>query len=45
LVSWRRKRQLPTDSLRQNLYAILTISEQFVPGADLKSAAERLRQG
>jgi hypothetical protein len=30
------------DKLRNNLYAILTISDQFLPHADLKKATEKI---
>lgn len=34
--------ELSVDDLKRNLYAILTVSEQFVPGCGLKTQAERL---
>lgn len=34
---------LSTESLKRNLYAILTISEQFIPGAGLKATADQLQ--
>ena len=33
---------MPADELKRNLYAILTIAEQFVPGCGLKASADRL---
>lgn len=36
---------LELDKLRNNLHAILTISEQFLPNAGLKQATEKLYQG
>lgn len=37
-----REGELSTDELKRNLYAILTVSDQFCPGAGLKQSAERL---
>ena len=39
-----RQGELPAAELRRNLYAILTISDQFVPDAGLKASADRLQQ-
>jgi hypothetical protein len=33
---------LSAESLKRNLFAILTISDQFIPGCDLKTFAEDL---
>lgn len=35
---------LAADELKRNLYAILTVSEQFVPEHGLKASADRLYQ-
>lgn len=37
-----REGDVPVDELKRNLYAILTIADQFVPAADLKASADRL---
>ena len=34
--------EIKTERLRDNLHAILTISDQFLPEADLKKATEKL---
>lgn len=34
--------ELSTDALKRNLYAILTISEQFIPDQGLKANADQL---
>jgi hypothetical protein len=34
--------ELELDKLRNNLHAILTISDQFLPGADLKQATGKI---
>ena len=34
--------EIELDKLRNNLHAILTITDQFLPGADLKKATEKL---
>ncbi|MCE3262399.1 MAG: hypothetical protein K0R43_1478 [Pseudoduganella sp.] len=34
--------ELDVDKLRSNLYSILTIADQFIPDAELKTTAERL---
>tara|TARA_R110000851_G_scaffold1772_8_gene6953 strand:+ start:1254 stop:1547 length:294 start_codon:yes stop_codon:yes gene_type:complete len=34
--------EIKLDRLRDNLHAILTISDQFLPNADLKKATEKL---
>lgn len=34
--------ELSTDELKRNLYAILTIAEQFCPGEGLKHSADKL---
>ena len=39
-----REGELPVDDLQRNLYAILTISDGFIPGAGLKAGADRLRE-
>lgn len=33
---------LPADGLKRNLYAILAVSDQFIPNEGLKAIAERL---
>jgi hypothetical protein len=33
---------LPPEDLKRNLYAILTIADQFLPAAELKAVADRL---
>ncbi len=37
-----REGHLSTDDLKRNLYAILTISDELVPGHDLKAVADGL---
>lgn len=37
-----RDGELSTDALKRNLYAILTISDQFIPDHGLKALASRL---
>ena len=37
-----REGEVSADELKRNLYAILTIADQFVPAADLKATADRL---
>ncbi|HJV89156.1 MAG TPA: hypothetical protein VJ623_02530 [Holophagaceae bacterium] len=37
-----RSGDLSADDLTRNLYAILTISEELMPGHDLKAVADRL---
>jgi hypothetical protein len=37
-----RKDELSTEDLRRNLFSILTISDQLLPGHDLKAVADRL---
>ncbi|MDM5178931.1 hypothetical protein PO883_17150 [Massilia sp. DJPM01] len=32
---------LSADALKQNLYAILTVSDQFIPGCGLKASADQ----
>jgi hypothetical protein len=39
-----RDSELSADELKRNLYSILTVSDQFLPGHDLKATAERLEQ-
>jgi len=34
--------EIKLDKLRNNLHAILTITDQFLPNADLKAATEKL---
>lgn len=34
--------EFPTNELRRNLYAILTVSDQFLPGCELKVGANGL---
>lgn len=34
--------EIELDKLRNNLHAILTIADQFLPGGDLKKATEKL---
>ncbi|WP_342120407.1 hypothetical protein [Pseudoduganella sp. OTU4001] len=34
--------ELSQESLKRNLYAILTITDQFLPGHELKKVAEKL---
>lgn len=34
--------ELSADALRRNLYAILTVSDQFIPDDDLKASADQL---
>ncbi len=34
--------ELSADELKRNLYAILTVSEQFIPDYGLKTSADRL---
>ncbi len=38
-----RDDDMSTDMLKRNLYAILTISEQFLPGMGLKAVADSLQ--
>ena len=37
-----REGELAPEELKRNLYAILTIADQFLPAADLKAVADRL---
>ena len=37
-----REGALPPEELKRNLYAILTIADQFLPAAELKAVADRL---
>jgi hypothetical protein len=37
-----RDGDLSTEDLKRNLYSILTISDQFIPGRDLKAVADGL---
>ena len=37
-----RDGDLPEDELKRNLYAILTVSDQFMPGYGLKASADQL---
>ncbi len=37
-----RSGALSSDDLKRNLYAVLTVSEQILPGHDLKASADRL---
>ncbi len=37
-----RDGELSTDELKQNLYAILTVSDQFLPNTGLKASADQL---
>ena len=37
-----RNGALPADELKRNLYAILTVSDQFIPDDGLKAFADRL---
>lgn len=40
-----REGELPLDELKRNLYAILTVSDQFLPGHGLKAGADQLHAG
>ena len=37
-----RDGELSADELKQNLYAILTVSDQFIPACGLKASADQL---